>query len=133
MRRSLCDFRTRPVSAAPRLALVGDAAHSVHPLAGQGLNIGLADARALARAVAEGNAAGIDIGALEGWAPLQKYEEERWLPALAMGLGIDGLEAALSGESNDALPAMRGVVLQLLNGPLKSSVLRRLARLARGD
>ena len=35
--------------------------------------------------------------------------------------------------AHDALPAMRGVVLQLLNGPLKSSVLRRLARLARGD
>ena len=47
-----------------RLALVGDAAHAVHPLAGQGLNIGFRDVAALAEIVVEGARLGLDIGAL---------------------------------------------------------------------
>ena len=58
---------------ADRLALIGDAAHVVHPLAGQGLNIGMRDVAALAETLVEAARLGLDIGAA---APLERYE--RW-------------------------------------------------------
>ena len=48
----------------PRLALIGDAAHSVHPLAGQGVNLGFGDAEALAEALVWGRGCGVDPGDL---------------------------------------------------------------------
>lgn len=55
---------------APRLALIGDAAHVVHPIAGQGLNMGLRDVAALTQVLSQANATGLDIGGaeLEGYA-----------------------------------------------------------------
>jgi 2-octaprenylphenol hydroxylase len=73
---------------APRAALVGDAAHTVHPLAGQGMNLGLLDAAALARVVEDALLAGEDAGDLK---VLRRYERERKGGNLEMLLALDAL------------------------------------------
>jgi 2-octaprenylphenol hydroxylase len=84
-------FALRRIAArrlvAPRVALIGDAAHVVHPLAGQGANLGFQDARALARVLAE-RAPVNDIGALRF---LRRYERARAEPVLAMDAVVHGL------------------------------------------
>ncbi|KAG9447697.1 hypothetical protein H6P81_013825 [Aristolochia fimbriata] len=76
-----------------RVALIGDAAHTVHPLAGQGVNLGFGDAIALANAIAEGISVGSDIGEL----PLLKtYERERKVANIAMMAILDGFQKAFS-------------------------------------
>jgi 2-polyprenylphenol 6-hydroxylase len=72
---------------APRIALVGDAGHVIHPLAGQGLNLGLQDAQALA-AVLAAREPGRDPGDLR---LLRRYERSRAEPILAMNAVVDGL------------------------------------------
>jgi ubiquinone biosynthesis UbiH/UbiF/VisC/COQ6 family hydroxylase len=72
----------------PRLALVGDAAHNVHPLAGQGINLGFRDARALA-AVLRGRGVQMDCG---DYALLRGYERARREDILALQLATDGLQ-----------------------------------------
>lgn len=76
-----------PTSIAHRMALVGDAAHGVHPLAGQGVNLGFGDAQALASVLAEGGPVG-DAGA-----PilLERFARRRAEPVLAMHTVTDGL------------------------------------------
>lgn len=79
-------------------ALAGDAAHTVHPLAGQGLNIGLADAAALARCVA-GRRDGRDYWRpLHDLKPLRAYERERKAALLAVGTVNDGLQRLFARE-----------------------------------
>jgi len=73
----------------PRIALIGDAAHTVHPLAGQGVNLGLADAATLATVLIEGMGTGQDLGSLS---LLQRYQQQRMLSNIVMMAGIDGLK-----------------------------------------
>jgi 2-polyprenylphenol 6-hydroxylase len=71
-----------------RVALLGDAAHTVHPLAGQGMNLGLLDAAAIGAAIEDALLAGEDIGDLK---VLRRYERERKGDNLAMMAAFDGL------------------------------------------
>ena len=79
--------------AAARCALIGDAAHVVHPLAGQGVNLGLLDAAALAECVLEAQRAGEDPGAL---GPLRRYERWRKSELAPMAIAIDGFNRFLA-------------------------------------
>lgn len=81
---------------APRLALVGDAAHSVHPLAGLGLNLGLRDVAALAETVAEAARLGLDIGTSQ---VLERYQRWRRFDTVMLGFAFDGLNALFSNNS----------------------------------
>jgi ubiquinone biosynthesis UbiH/UbiF/VisC/COQ6 family hydroxylase len=79
---------------APRVALAGDAAHVVHPLAGQGLNLGLQDARMLVR-VLESREPVRDLGELR---LLRRYERARAEPILSMDAMVDGLYRLFAAE-----------------------------------
>ena len=81
---------------APRLALVGDAAHGVHPLAGQGLNLGLHDVAALAEVVIHAARRGEDIGAPT---VLQRYEDWRRPETTTMALGMDAMNRLFSNRN----------------------------------
>ena len=74
--------------AAPRVALLGDAAHTVHPLAGQGMNLGILDAASIAAVIEDALLAGEDFGDLK---VLRRYERERKGDNLAMLAAFDGL------------------------------------------
>jgi 2-octaprenyl-6-methoxyphenol hydroxylase len=78
-----------------RFALAGDAAHGIHPIAGQGLNLGLRDAAALADVIADAAAIGRDIGALD---VLQAYERWRRFDSLTMGLTMDAFNRLFSND-----------------------------------
>ncbi|HEY3519260.1 MAG TPA: UbiH/UbiF/VisC/COQ6 family ubiquinone biosynthesis hydroxylase [Gammaproteobacteria bacterium] len=73
---------------APRVALLGDAAHTVHPLAGQGMNLGILDAASIAAVIEDALLAGEDFGDLR---VLRRYERERKGDNLAMLAAFDGL------------------------------------------
>lgn len=94
-----------------RLALVGDAAHVIHPIAGQGLNMGLRDVAALAEAVTDAARVGLDFASP---AVLERYQRWRRFDTLAMGMATDGLNRLFSNRS-DALRAVRDVGLGLVD------------------
>jgi 2-octaprenyl-6-methoxyphenol hydroxylase len=80
---------------AGRLALVGDAAHVVHPVAGQGLNLGLRDVAALAETIVGEMRLGLDPGAP---GPLASYQRQRRFDVAASGLGLDALNRLFSND-----------------------------------
>ncbi|KAM7462072.1 hypothetical protein LguiA_030193 [Lonicera macranthoides] len=79
--------------ALKRVVLVGDAAHTVHPLAGQGVNMGFGDAFSLLRVIADGIAVGSDIGEIS---LLKKFEADRKMANVAMMAILDGFQKAYS-------------------------------------
>ncbi len=87
---------------AERLALVGDAAHVIHPLAGQGINLGLRDVAALAEIVVGQMRLGLDPGAADA---LERYERARRFDVAASGLGMDAMNRLFSND----LPPLRAL------------------------
>ncbi len=96
---------------APRLALVGDAAHGVHPIAGQGLNLGLRDVGALAQVLIEATRRGEDIGAPD---VLDRYQVWRRFDSTVLALGMDTVNRLFSND-NPILRAGRDLGLGLVN------------------
>ncbi len=83
---------------APRFALAGDAAHGIHPISGQGLNLGFKDVAALAETIVEADRLGLDIGAIN---ILERYQSWRRFDTFRMGVTTDVLNRLFS---NDAAP-----------------------------
>ncbi len=110
---------------APRLALAGDAAHGIHPIAGQGLNIGLRDVAALAEVLVEAARIGEDIGALN---VLERYQRWRRFDSTSLALGMDALNRLFSNH-NPALKLVRDTGLAAVNraGPLRRAFMREAA------
>jgi 2-octaprenyl-6-methoxyphenol hydroxylase len=108
--------------AGPRLALIGDAAHVIHPIAGQGLNLGLKDVAALAEVVVDAMRLGLDHGAED---VLERYQSWRRLDTASMAMVTDGMNRLFS---NDVAPirALRDFGLGLVDraGPIKSTLIR---------
>jgi len=96
---------------APRVALVGDAAHGVHPIAGQGLNLGLRDVGALAQVVIEAARRGEDIGSP---VTLDAYQRWRRFDSTALALGMDTVNRLFSND-NPILRAGRDIGLGVVN------------------
>jgi 2-octaprenyl-6-methoxyphenol hydroxylase len=96
---------------ADRIALVGDAAHVIHPIAGQGLNMGLKDVAALAETIVDAMRLGLDPGSP---VTLDRYQRWRRFDTMAMGVATDGLNRLFSNRS-DALRVVRDVGLGLVD------------------
>lgn len=109
--------------SGPRLVLAGDAAHSIHPLAGQGYNLALGDARGLHQVMAEALAHGTDPGAR---AVVSRYARQRFAETAAMTMATDGLNALFSfGGKN--LVAATGMAMTVLNATPFNGLAMRLA------
>lgn len=86
----------------PRFVLVGDAAHRIHPIAGQGLNLGFRDAAAIAEIIVETDRLGLDIGS---FAALERYQSWRRFDTVQMGVTTDILTRLFANDH----PAVRSI------------------------
>jgi len=122
----------------PRFALAGDCAHGIHPIAGQGLNLGLKDAAALAEVLLDAGRLGRDIGALD---TLKRYERWRRFDSVTLAASTDAMNRLFS---NDIAPlrALRDVGLGIVDsiGPARRFFMRhaggdigKLPRLMKGE
>ncbi len=111
---------------APRFALAGDAAHGIHPISGQGLNLGYKDVAALAETIVEADRLGLDIGSLN---VLERYQAWRRFDTLRMGITTDVLNRLFSNDSTpirvvrdlglglvDRLPALKSYFIDQAAG-----------------
>ena len=106
----------------PRVALIGDAAHSIHPLAGQGANLGFADAQVLAEEMANAYARDLDLGDLT---LLKRYQRRRKPENLATMAAMEGFKR-LFGSHNSALRLLRNYGLSGINrlGAIKNTLIQ---------
>ncbi len=95
----------------PRFALIGDAAHGIHPIAGQGLNLGFKDVAALAEVLVDARRLGQDLG---GFDVLERYQRWRRFDTFQMGVVTDVLNRLFSND-NDVLRAMRDFGLGIVD------------------
>src|SRR4051794_9677213 len=111
-----------------RLALIGDAAHVIHPMAGQGLNMGLKDVAALAEVVVDAARLGTDFGQT---GVLERYQRWRRFDTMAMGLAANSLNFLFSNKST-LLRTVRDIGLGLVDRapPLKNMFIRQAAGLS---
>ncbi|HEY2661128.1 MAG TPA: UbiH/UbiF/VisC/COQ6 family ubiquinone biosynthesis hydroxylase [Caulobacteraceae bacterium] len=123
---------------APRVALLGDAAHGVHPIAGQGLNLGLKDAAVLAEVLVDAARLGEDIGSE---AVLKRYAAWRRFDTATMAAGMDAFVHLFSND-HPAIRLARGLGMAAVNriGPARRFFMREaggavgdLPRLFRGE
>jgi len=121
-----------------RFALVGDAAHAIHPIAGQGLNMGIRDIAALAEVVIDARRLGLDIGSPN---ILEEYERWRLFDNLLLAFVTDGMNRLFSNKISP-LRTIRDVGLGTVNkiAPLRRDFMRHatgtvgdLPRLVRGE
>ncbi len=103
---------------ANRLALIGDAAHAIHPIAGQGVNLGFRDAAALAQVLVEGARLGLDLGDRQ---LTDRYERWRSLDTLMVSMSTDSL-VRLYGVPGKAASAVRRLGMSVIDrlGPIKA-------------
>jgi 2-octaprenyl-6-methoxyphenol hydroxylase len=115
---------------ADRLALVGDAAHAIHPIAGQGLNLGFRDAAALAQVLVEGARLGLDLGDRQ---LLDRYQRWRSLDSLSVAFATDSL-TRIYGVPGRLPSAIRRFGMGLVGriGPLRNRLMSE-ARGTSGD
>ena len=122
----------------PRFALAGDCAHGIHPVAGQGLNLGLKDAAALAEVLLDAGRLGRDIGALD---TLKRYERWRRFDSFALAASTDALNRLFSNDIM-SLRHLRDLGLGIVDaiGPARRFFMRhaggdvgKLPRLMKGE
>ncbi len=122
----------------PRAALVGDAAHRINPLAGQGLNLGLKDVAALIEVIVDARRLGLDIGSA---VTLERYQQWRRFDAVSTALAMDAVDLGFSNDSA-LLKPLRGLALSAASkiAPLRHALARQasadkksLPKLLRGE